>query len=309
MLKRMHRLGIQISVALLITLPVQAAKEKKDMLIWQDEEQFVMLVHINPQSKVRNHHPESIDEQQLALMLAQIGIVKDQQRRFTFDGKRSELASPLFSDQEVETLANYFSVALAQAQPNQDIIFRSHGEKASLGGVVNMKTVNTGRAFWHDRQLHMIFGEVHGRSRARVVYGRLEPDTSKRNFGSRLESSDKIKVTIATTPGVSHHRLKNGRSRLDWITLDYAAIQLALQQSDQSEHSHQPTQQHHIQIEPTSKTPATETMSAHSAVNIETLKHRSVRDTLQDLKALYDEGLITQDVYERTMEQIIEQAY
>ena len=271
---------------------VLAKQQPPGKIVWQLEEQFVSLVPqdgsaITPE----NDHPATVPVDTIAEMLYVISI-SEKRSRFSFGGKRADIGAPLFSEYEIEVLSGIFVEALKSASPQQDILFRIHGGKEQLGGLTKRKTINTGRAFWRDNRLHIIFGEVHGGDKTKWIYGQKQEDTYERKFGSRTAESDRVKVVFASVPGITQYKDSDDKIRLDWITID-PDIVLGKTPSTQ-----QPTTT--SQQAATNTTPVAPTSPS---------QRQDLKQRLAELKELREEGFISEELYQQKVQELVDETY
>ena len=271
---------------------VLAKQQPPGKIVWQVEEQFVSLVPqdgsaITPE----NDHPATVPVDTLAEMLYVISI-SEKRSRFSFGGKKADIGAPLFSEYEIEVLSGIFVEALKSASPQQDILFRIHGGKEQLGGLTKRKTINTGRAFWRDNRLHIIFGEVHGGDKTKWIYGQKQEDTYERKFGSRTAESDRVKVVFAPIPGITQYKDSDDKIRLDWITID-PDIVLGITPATQ-----QPT--------PAVQQAATATITAPPSTPSQ---RQDLKQRLAELKELHEEGLISEELYQQKVQELVDETY
>lgn len=294
------------------------AELRNSEIIWQEKEQFIALVDSESargSGATDNNHPQTLSEKMISEMLAGIGIAK-KDSRFSVGGRKTEIGNPLFSYDEIENLARYLKAAFSQAHSSQDIVFRSHGKKEGLGSVIKIKTINTGRMFWKDDRLNIIFGEIHGKNKSKVIYDRVQKDSSKREYGSRFKPSKKVDEVFVQVVGIDSHEASEG-AREDWIEIDYRI--LSQSNHDQTGHSHEqsPSMQTHRQVNKDD--------SSHSSLD-DSEKNRSqnrqyemmqgnkhnqkqMEMKLKELKHFYDKGLISEKLYEEKVKEIIDQRY
>ena len=271
---------------------VLAKQQPPGKIVWQVEEQFVSLVPqdgsaITPE----NDHPATVPVDTLAEMLYVISI-SEKRSRFSFGGKKADIGAPLFSEYEIEVLSGIFVEALKSASPQQDILFRIHGGKEQLGGLTKRKTINTGRAFWRDNRLHIIFGEVHGGDKTKWIYGQKQEDTYERKFGSRTAESDRVKVVFAPVPGITQYKDTDDKIRLDWITIDPDIV------LGKTPATQQPT--------PAVQQAATNTTTAPSSTPSQ---RQDLKQRLAELKELREEGLISEELYQQKVQELVDETY
>lgn len=96
-----------------------------------------------------NQHPVSVTPQQLTNLLSEIKI-------------RQGRSSPrlLMNDAMARRLADPLSRGLAQADPSQDLTFAIAGDVEGQSNVLSTVTVTTGRMFYQDGRLNLVFGLI-----------------------------------------------------------------------------------------------------------------------------------------------------
>ena len=279
-------------------------------VIWQNEEQFISLVPQDNSAASKNHHPAELSFDSIAEMLYSISI-SDKKSRFSFGGKKADLGSPLFSENEIVALSKGFVEAFSTASPEQDILFRVHGGKEQLGGITQRKTINTGRAFWRDNHLHIIFGEVHGGDKTKWLYGQKQKDTYERRFGSRTTISDRVKIVFAPVTGITQYTDSTGKIRPDWVVIDPNAT-LAQSEEEQQQPQPSPAQPESTQAvtKPQAKIESNQqTLTASSpAVRAEQERSFILKLRLTELKELRDEGLITEEIYQQKVKEVVDKS-
>lgn len=285
-----------------------AAAKPPGEVVWKLEQQFVSLVPQDEGSTTANDHPVTLSVDTIAQSLYSI-TVSDKKSRFSFGGKKADLGSPLFSEYEIEVLSGILAKALANSTAQQDVIFRIHGGKEQLGGLTQRRTVNTGRVFWKDKQLHIIFGEVHGGDKSKWLYGQKEEDKSKRKFGSRSKESDKVKIIFTPVPGITQQESNNGIPRADWIAIDPEILFAAINnESNTTEQATTTTQQ--PVAAPVTQPAVTQQVITEPSPAIKQEQERSfiLKLRLKELKELRDEGLITEEVYQQKVVEVLDKS-
>ncbi|CAH9014103.1 hypothetical protein [Candidatus Nitrosacidococcus sp. I8] len=131
---------------------------------------------------------------------------------------------PIFSPAEILQLSTYLPKGLVLADPDQDIIFVIMGFQKGI--MAKEKVVNTGRVFFRDNKLNIIFGKLQEEVRGinhqtgEMIDRRLHPFT----VGSRRFES-KIPTTITLGDGKALYLdYKSNRMRRDWLVLDVPTI-------------------------------------------------------------------------------------
>ena len=186
---------------------------------WQDR-----YVRIEPQAASKapaNDHPVDFTVQQIGIMLDALRVVMPERKRFFSRNKPApETGAPVFADSELEVLSDSLSRGLARAKPGEDIVFVTTGNyDRAFGGVLKEREVNTGRVFYVDGKLNIIFGEIRGQfsedrgAGAMVAYPAVNPVPGSRNAPVPHEWN------IVLEPGVSLYE-HNRVSRSDWVLID-----------------------------------------------------------------------------------------
>ncbi len=268
-----------------------AATNPPGKIIWQIEEQFVSVVPQDSSTASANDHPAEVPEDTIAEILYAISV-GEKRSRFSFGGKKADLGIPLFSEYEIEVLSRIFVEALKTASPREDILFRIHGGREQLGGITKRKTINTGRAFWLDNQLHIIFGEVHSGDKTKWVYGQKQEDKYIRKFGSRTSESDRVDIVFAPVPGIVQYKDNNNKVRLDWITIDPNVVLGKTTESEQTVTNSLPTAN-----------------NVNIAVPASANQHLPLKQRLSELKELREEGLISEEIYQQKVKELVDETY
>ncbi len=263
-------------------------------IVWQVDEQFVSLVpQDGPPITPENDHPAVVPIDTLAEMIFVI-TVNEKKSRFTFGGKKADIGAPLFSEHEVNVLSRVFADALRSASPQQDILFRIHGGKPQLGGITKRLAINTGRAFWRDNRLHIIFGEVQTGDKTKWIFGQKKDDTYVRKFGSRTAESDRVKVVFASVPGITQYKDPDDKVRLDWITIDPDIV------TGKTPELQQPAPAVAVQQSPA---------NTNTVVPTTPSQRQDLKQRLAELKELREEGLITEELYQQKVQELVDETY
>lgn len=287
-----------------------------DANIWEDKEQFVRLESQEDESTRANDHPVELSDSEITAALQSL------QANFP----KEDSAQQIFTRAEAEILGDALSRGLAQAGSRQDVIFASIGTH-SLGGFLRKRRVNTGRVFYQDGKLNVIFGEVLGNYRKKNIYGQRDQDFKTREYGQRSKSVEH-QWRIIPSSGLALHQ-NGGMERDDWLLIDTAMASVSQPQkpshetasrvknapppqepSPTSEATPAPAQAVEEQVMPqpaelmpAGKQPGTGEAPAQSDATGEPPSDFASR--LQLLKELKDKGLISDDAYEQKMREIL----
>ena len=198
--------------------------------IWKVQEQHVSLA---PQSEDRsqtypkNQHPVVLDlgDVREALMSLELWV----------EGGffRNEESVPVLSPAQVSTMVRYLVEALAQAKPDEDVVFNVRGYGNVALDVIREKYWTAGRAFYVDDKLNVIIGTFQvkkdrGIRQAEGAHGVLDNYADLHfAYGSR-EKVTKMPGRIVTTAGVTLNAA-HGRERPDWVQIDITKAVAAYQ--------------------------------------------------------------------------------
>lgn len=131
----------------------EKAATNSDRTLWHSREQNVRIVKqdiAKSGAGAQNDHPIMLDPGQIRHALASLEV------RFTRDGK----LVPVFTEAELDVLGSKLSEGLAQAGPNEDITFVIIGQRRAVYGIAKQRKVTTGRVFYKDGKLNVIFGKM-----------------------------------------------------------------------------------------------------------------------------------------------------
>ncbi|MGA7828401.1 MAG: hypothetical protein WCA04_12105 [Geobacteraceae bacterium] len=179
--------------------------------LFKSRDQFVRIVKqdsVKGQKVPANGQPVSLDEGQVRMALRSL--------EFMTPGKDS--SSPVFGDGELDILARYLPQALAQAGPEEDVVFAVIGDYKAVYGLAKEQMFTSGRVFYRDGKLNIIFGDIHAKYWANADR-RLYPLTP----GSRSKSSVHT-WALLPQPDQEFYTGPHGQ-RTDWVVLDLASME------------------------------------------------------------------------------------
>ncbi len=141
-----------IVVAMLTFLMFSSTSHAADVRqLWQSRDQFVALERQDSPAGVAailNDHPVEIAPDRLTAMLASI----------TLQSPDSKTPEQLITTQSLEVLVPELLAGFRKASPGEDVTFAVIGLHRSLYGFAKSPKVTTGRAFYQDGRLNVIFG-------------------------------------------------------------------------------------------------------------------------------------------------------
>lgn len=277
-------------------------------VLWEAGEQYVRLS--SSDQAVDNQHPVDITTEEMRTVLESLFVPE---RHFI-----SKKLYPVFSSAEIQVLSSALAKGLAVAQPDQDVTFVTVGFHPGL--LTKVREANTGRVFFKNGKLQIIFGMLHHEIRDHTQAGeqidrRLHPFV----VGSRL-FENKLSSTVALDAGQSFHfDPKSDKEREDWLVLDIPAIVA------KAGHKVPKAADEQQQVSPE----LTEN-TAHDKQEIQNLKEdlanvrevvfelkerlielqqkdkdATVKKRLRSLKDLHDSGLISNDEYRAKRQELL----
>ena len=136
-------------------------------------------------------------------------------------------AESLFQDEKILAYSIAISEALAEARPNQDVVFTQEGwyKKKSL----SKNLVTSGRIFYNKNGLNIIFGSVMRKGSLSetdpMLSHGVNPDLQKNPYapGSRYQSV-KSNYILTTIPNSGVFRPKEAKGRVDWLVFTPKAL-------------------------------------------------------------------------------------
>ena len=140
-------------------------------------------------------------------------------------GPKSE---PLFQKEKYLPYSVAISEALAEAKPNQDVVFTVEGwyRKKTL----SENRVTSGRIFYNKNGLNIIFGSIMRKGNISdtdpMVSAGINPDLSQNPYvpGSRYQTI-KSEYYLSTIPNSGVFRPKEAKGRADWLVFTPKALQ------------------------------------------------------------------------------------
>lgn len=269
-----------------------------------------------------NNHPYEIQSQKLARILSHIKIESKEKESLTslvsFDSDKKLIR--VFTAKEIDVLAQGISGALKNTAKNEVITFSVSDFRNVYFG--NKRLSISGTAFIENENLNLLFGEIHVDLHKKYV--RSGQGVSNSRFASNVELSN-FKLSTGNTSkeqdhdwqlkGFSGSTLVNNRS--DWISInlsqqyDYQESKAQteviqnkyLSESQKAQQVQQPSDIEERLKRLEAATAATATAATVSTTPI--TPDNSVEARLRKVKALYEEGIIPENVYLQKMNAII----
>lgn len=155
----------------------------------------------------RNDHPIMLEPGLIRSALGELEV------KPTPNGK----PIPIFTGPELDVLGKRLSEGLALAGPDQDVIFVVYGLRSALFGIAKRPMITTGRVFYKDGKLNIIFGRVVGE-----IKEHIDPRLEQTAPGSRSRQVSH-EWTLPDVPGMQLYSAED-MMRSDWVMLDLASI-------------------------------------------------------------------------------------
>ncbi len=195
--------------------------DSSEKTLWEREHQYIRIVPQDDKNAPPNDHPVSLSSDQIAktLYLLQVNF---QKRRRAFSTKTSQNQA-VFTEELIELLADNLSRGLREAGPKQDIIFGLVGYfRIGLASFLRVRRVITGRVFYHDDRLNIIFGHIRGDHPEPKGAGAMVaiPAVVDMAPGSRTTPRS-VRGTIQAEPGITVYA-NGSQARQDWVKINPA---------------------------------------------------------------------------------------
>lgn len=175
-------------------------------ILWERGDQFV---RIETQDKPAegttppNDHPIQFRPAQIRAALSQL--------EFELPGMAAK--GPLFNPPELGILSVQIANGLRSARRNEDVTFLVHTRaKGVIGGYTGPAQVSTGRVFFKDGILNIIFGAVRDSTFAQRY--EANPDVVPVGFRSRAAAAN---TGLSTEPNSGVFRPRGMSDRRDWL--------------------------------------------------------------------------------------------
>ncbi len=318
--------GLFLLVA--ISLPVHALdlipdfnlfgdSEEEGTYVWQGGQQYVKLVKREAGASEANMHPIQVSVEHLRVVLSNLyfiekgGIFNDDETRI-----------PVFVKSEISVLGSALARGLERATADEDIIFVVIAKHAATFG--KERAVITGRVFYKDNELNIIFGEIHDpmnatkKAKAAAMAagcGDCSSNVEKIEvftIGSRKKEYD-VDNAFARTAGLSMKHV-DGEIRGDWLVLDINKMIVALEKEknklppallkeQQRTRLEQQRTKHERRLMREEMARLKKQMEQQGGGNGVTVK--SLEERLQTLDTLKEKGLITDTEYSSRRKEIL----
>jgi hypothetical protein len=206
-------------------IPFMGKKKQQETFVknlWSSGDQFVAIEKQDRQQGVAvrpNQHITEISVERVRAMLESMEL------RPT--GKDKNM--PLFNEDEIKILSEYIPVGLALSGPDEDVTFAVIGHYVEAMGGLKKREVSTGRVFYQDGRINIIFGDIHRELKETMG---VKEDRRLNPFlpGSRAGSVGYQDGSVLPKPGGEVF----AKNRQDWVAFQMTSSEgQALAQADQ----------------------------------------------------------------------------
>lgn len=290
------RIAIAVSaLAMLAGLAFPPAQVRADALIWEGNDQSVLLAPQDDGSAPPNDHPVSLEPRAVEKMLSDL--------RFRYADQESDAPpAAVFNSEQVDILGEAIAAGLERATPSQDITFSIIGaHRLSPGAFARRNRLTAGRVFFRDGKLNLILGEIQSPYRKKNIYGRIEQDFHPRQYGSRAAPEAQESLLVASAAAALHDDdAPGGAARHDWVVFDPDVT------DENAGRTALPPQavpgRPHGGTLPADEGSATREDSSQQAPDA----GQDIEARLETLKRLRDKELISDDAYRQKVDEILE---
>lgn len=267
---RPHYVALLVLAAGLTACATMGKDNRAGSYVYQSDDNYVRLDPIEPGAP-SNSHPFAVSAAQLTRLLADVKV----------SGAASADKAPVFSREELETIAAPLASALSKAGPNQDVTFAVTARRGIFGSF-SAKDITTGRLFVREDSLNLIFGLIQQRLNPEMLGYSHVPDIIP---GTRARRIDLKFGQIE--PGSGHLQERRG----DWLVFNRSAIPAT------------------IATPATPAPPAAAGKSGGEALPAPTVdsKIQEIENRLRVLDALKERGVITEQEYRERRRAVLEQ--
>lgn len=175
-------------------------------VLWEDGDQFVRIEkqdEVGGQRPAPNSHPVEFRPMQIRAAL----------ERVYFDLPGMVKQGSLFNPPEMNTLSVWLANGLKRARPDEDVTFLIHTRtKGWFGGYTGAPQITTGRVFYKNGILNIIFGAVRDSTFAQ----RYEINPTVVPVGYR-DKSILANTGLSAEPGSGVYRPRGRADRVDWL--------------------------------------------------------------------------------------------
>jgi len=295
------------ALAMVLGLVLPTVHARSNAIVWEGDDQAVLLAPQDDETAPPNDHPVSIAPQEVTAMLAGLRL------RHADESVETPPVA-LFNQDQVNILGEALAAGLAMAGPTEDVTFSTIGaHRLSPGAFARRNRLTAGRAFFLEGKLNVIFGEIQSPYRKKNVYGRIEEDFHPRKYGRRSAAEAHEAILIASAAVSLRGAPEDARG--DWVVFDPE-----LAGATSASPSATPAQRAHEETEPppaprgSNSVPAPAGSAGESSRQLDD-EHvpqpatgtDNIEQRLETLKRLREKGLISEEAYRKRAAEILEE--
>lgn len=275
-----------------------AAHAQSNAIIWEGEDQSVVLAPQDDETAPPNDHPATVAASDIERLLASLRL------RYT-DQESGTPPVPVFNTEQVEILGEAFAAGLKEATPSQDIMFSIIGaHRLSPDAFARRNRVTAGRVFFREGKLNVIFGELQSPYRKKNIYGRLDQDFYPREYGSRTVPAEHESILVAST--ASSLREDSAGPRYDWVVFDPDMAGALPSPGSSPMEATEPEETVPAPV-PGESRPAPAPADPVAADTSEAAGRDDIEQRLETLKRLREKGLVSEEAYREKVDEILEE--
>lgn len=291
-----------IKLALINSLVLSPIAWAAPTQLWQNAADYV-AIKASPDTPP-NQHPYPLKADALAPLLSQVQVAVAESTSL-LGNREGERHHRVFSDREIDLLAHQLSSGLNQAARDEVVVFSVSDLRAAYFGEKSLTV--SGTAFVRDNKLNLLFGEIHVDLQKKYV--RSGQSVSNSRFASKVELARFRLPTGDQQQAVSH----------DWHLLSFTGATTVADRSDWLAVDLNRTYNYQLEQSEPQKTlkyvaAAEQEHDAALEARIQRLEQQQdappaagegFESRLRKLKALYEQGMIPDDVYKQRVQAIV----
>ncbi len=251
--------------------------DKDAKLLFKSRDQYVRIVKQDAVKGMKtppNDQPVSLDMDQIRSALSSLEIMFPKQNK----------SVPVFEKPELDTLEKYLSRGLAEAGPDEDVIFTVIGDYKELYGLAKAPKYTSGRVFYREGKLNIIFGKIQADYKSYGLYAPVDRRTDPLLPGSRSVQAEHV-WRLLGQPDQSFYS-SNAGVRSDWVILDLASMEARAALGENA---------------PAAQAPGKSSPQPYY------VNQKTVEERLQTLNDLKSKKLITDEEYEKKRLEILKE--
>ena len=319
---------------LVINVPSHAGL--KENIVWQGGYDYVAIVPTEGKSKHVSSHPTELSPQEIYNLLGSIGLSEkkssffnrgfftsdtddSKQQEYAFEGRDNVSFNALFNSSELYKISVPISKSFANLKPNEDIVFSISGQHKGSFGKSNKST--TARLFYSDHKLHIIFGEIFVDIKKKYLRMGHSSDVSSKvedsdlihfrlKVGSRTKESDLS--TALLIDKIHTLNVRKNKQRNDWLVIDMEAAKAATKQQEIDKERNNSNVVETSDLQSQTQKLAEEQQALKRKIDRLEQENKpkqtsSLEQRLSQLKQLHAKGIISDEIYNEKMRELLKE--